>query len=89
MRVALVVAILVSFSGKFVHAVDLLVDVGNTKYLGTALPNDISQWLGIRYAAAPLGDRRFRAPVDPPVNDTVQVADKVCVFFLDAATPAT
>ena len=60
-----------------VQAVDPLVDLGNTRYLGTALPNGISQWLGMRYAAPPLGDLRFRAPVDPPVNDTIQVADQV------------
>ena len=54
-----------------------LVDLGYSRYLGTALPNGISQWLGIRYAAPPLGELRFRAPMDPPVNDTVQVADQV------------
>ena len=67
-------AILAGVGGQ---AVDPLVDVGNTKYLGTALPNGISQWLGIRYAAPPLGDLRFRAPVDPPVNDTIQAANAV------------
>ncbi|KAL5528651.1 hypothetical protein ACEPAF_7787 [Sanghuangporus sanghuang] len=67
--------VLVAFGVGLVHAVDPLVDVGNTRYLGTALPNGISQWLGIRYAAPPLGNLRFRAPVDPPANDTVQVAD--------------
>ncbi|EJD02747.1 triacylglycerol lipase [Fomitiporia mediterranea MF3/22] len=66
----------VSLGLDFVHAVDPLVDVGNTKYLGTALSSGITQWLGIRFAAPPLGDLRFRAPQDPPVNDTVQVADE-------------
>ena len=64
-------------AGVGVQAVDPLVDVGNTKYLGTTLPNGIKQWLGIRYAAPPLGDLRFRAPVDPPVNETIQVANAV------------
>ncbi|KAI0339789.1 triacylglycerol lipase [Trametopsis cervina] len=57
-------------------AVDPLVDVGNTKYLGTALPNGVSQWLGMRFAAPPLGNLRFRAPVSPPTNRTTQIADK-------------
>lgn len=58
-------------------AVEPLVDVGYTKYLGTALPNGISQWLGMRFAAPPIGTLRFRNPVDPPLNDTIQVADQV------------
>ena len=61
-------------------AVDPLVDLGYTKYEGTALPNGISQWLGIRFAAPPVGDLRFSAPADPPSNDTVQTADTVCQF---------
>ena len=60
-----------------ITAVDPLVDVSYTKYLGTALPNSISQWLGVRYAAAPVGNRCFRAPEDPPINSSVQVADTV------------
>jgi hypothetical protein len=57
----------------------LVVDLGYSKYQGTNLGNGVSQWLGIRYAAPPLGDLRFRAPRDPIVNHTLQVANKVCV----------
>ena len=60
-----------------VVAVDPLVDVGYTQYLGTTIPAGITQWLGIRYAAPPLGDLRFRAPADPVVNNTVQTANQV------------
>lgn len=60
-----------------VVAVDPLVNLGYTQYLGTEIPAGLTQWLGIRYAAPPLGDLRFRAPADPLVNDTVQVADQV------------
>ncbi|KXS94323.1 hypothetical protein AC579_3733 [Pseudocercospora musae] len=35
-------------------------------YYGTALPNGVSQWLGIRYAAPPTGARRFRR-AEPPL----------------------
>lgn len=85
-KLRIVLSILVSFGIgiKPVHAVDPLVDVGNTKYLGSALPNGITQWLGVRYAAPPLGDLRFRAPVDPPGNDTTQIADMVCIPFFAA-----
>ena len=61
----------------FVAAVNPLVDLGYTKYLGTAIPAGITQWLGIRYAAPPVGDLRFRAPADPPASDTTQVANQV------------
>lgn len=58
-------------------ALETLVDVSYTKYQGTALPNGITQWLGVRYAAPPLGGLRFAPPQDPVRNDTVQVADQV------------
>ena len=60
-----------------VLAVDPLVNLGYSQYLGTAIPAGITQWLGIRYAAPPLGELRFRAPADPLVNDTVQIANQV------------
>ncbi|KAF7375450.1 COesterase domain-containing protein [Mycena sanguinolenta] len=47
-----------------------IVDLGYAQYQGAVNPaNNITQFLGIRYAAAPLGDLRFRAP-QPPVNQT-------------------
>ena len=60
-------------------AVNPLVDLGYTKYLGTAIPAGITQWLGIRYAAPPVGDLRFRAPADPVVDNTTQIANQVCL----------
>ncbi|KAF7375448.1 COesterase domain-containing protein [Mycena sanguinolenta] len=45
-----------------------IVDLGYAQYQGAVNPaNNITHFLGIRYAAAPLGDLRFRAP-QPPVN---------------------
>jgi carboxylesterase type B len=62
---------------SLVGAVDPLVKLGYTSYQGMALGNGISQWLGLRYAAAPVGDLRFAAPQDPPKNSSVQIANKV------------
>lgn len=59
------------------QAVAPLVNVNYTSYLGSALPNGITQWVGMRYAAPPLGDLRFAAPADPIPNNTTQIANKV------------
>lgn len=61
-------------------SINTTVDLGYSKYLGTNNGNGITQWLGLRYAAAPLGDLRFRAPQNPAVNDTLQIANKVCIL---------
>ncbi|KAH8662840.1 Alpha/Beta hydrolase protein [Tricladium varicosporioides] len=63
-------------SVALVVAVDPIVDLSYSKYEGTALPNGVSQWLGIRYAAPPLGNLRFAAPTPVPYNSTIQKADK-------------
>ncbi|KAJ6477550.1 Alpha/Beta hydrolase protein [Mycena sanguinolenta] len=46
-----------------------IIDLGYAQYQGTVSAANISHFLGIRYAAAPLGDLRFRAP-QPPTNVT-------------------
>ncbi len=52
-----------------------IIDVGNARYQGSVnAATNISSYLGIRYAAAPIGDLRFRAPQNPPVLDGVQQA---------------
>ncbi|GJJ10746.1 hypothetical protein Clacol_004973 [Clathrus columnatus] len=50
------------------------VDLGYTIYEGTAQSNGQNQFLGIRYAAPPLGDLRFRAPQPPLTTTGVQPA---------------
>jgi len=60
-----------------VTAVEPLVSLKYASYRGVPLANGITQWLGIRYAAAPLGPLRFAAPQDPPLFDDIQPADKV------------
>ncbi|KAM7222352.1 Alpha/Beta hydrolase fold [Rhypophila decipiens] len=41
------------------------VDLNYTIYEGDALPSGINRFLGMRYAAPPLGNLRFRAPIEP------------------------
>ncbi|KAH6968815.1 Alpha/Beta hydrolase protein [Fusarium avenaceum] len=49
----------------FVDAVASIVDVSYSKYKGKDLGNGVTQWLGMRYAAPPLGELRFMPPQDP------------------------
>lgn len=58
-------------------AVKPLVDLGYSKYEGKELSNGVTQWLGVRYAAPPLGALRFSPPQDPIHNDTTQDASNV------------
>lgn len=62
--------------------VTLAVDLGYSQYQGASAANGVSQWFGIRYAAPPVGDFRFRAAADPLVNNTVQIADTVCLQLI-------
>jgi len=63
-----------------------VVDLGYSRYQGIDLQNGVNQWLGIRYAAAPIGDLRFTAPQDPTPNSTVQKAAEVCFASLACPT---
>jgi len=57
-------------------AVQPLVNLDYASYCGTALKNGVSQWLGIRYAAPPIGDLRFQAPQDPPKTNGAVEANR-------------
>ncbi|KAI4869892.1 alpha/beta-hydrolase [Hypoxylon rubiginosum] len=57
-------------------AVDPTVDLVCNKYAGIATPNGITQWLGLRFAAAPVGSLRFMPPEDPPCSSGTQAADQ-------------
>lgn len=54
-----------------------VVDLGYSSYEGSSFPNGVSQFLGMRYAAAPVGDLRFEAPQDPPFKREIQKANRV------------
>lgn len=59
-------------------AVDVTVNLNYSSYIGTAQAGTgVTQWLGLRYAAPPLGDLRFLPPQDPVVVTTPQVANQV------------
>ena len=51
------------------------VNLGYSVYEGTAQSNGQNQFLGVRFAAAPLGDFRFRKPQPPVATYGVQRAD--------------
>lgn len=59
-----------------VAAVSPIVDVDYAKYLGTARAAGVTDWLGIRYAAPPIGELRFAAPQDPLPEEGIQMADQ-------------
>ncbi|KAK2061522.1 carboxylesterase [Colletotrichum caudatum] len=59
-----------------VQAVDPFVDLGYTTLQGVAEPGGATRWLGVRYAAAPLGKLRFAAPEDPPSTTEMVDASK-------------
>lgn len=62
---------------------NLNVDLGYTQYKGFRTPDGIDKWFGMRYAAPPLGDLRFRAPRDPlPASkeDAFQVSQPPLLF---------
>ncbi|KAH7063174.1 Alpha/Beta hydrolase protein [Macrophomina phaseolina] len=58
-----------------VAAVDPLVRLSYASYHGTPLRSGITQWMGIPYAAPPVGDLRFAAPVDVVVENKEYQAD--------------
>lgn len=69
-------AVLTALSA-LVSARDVVVDLGYAPYRGEALSNGVAQWLGIRYAAPPVGSLRFAAPQDPEDEHEIQDATQV------------
>lgn len=75
-------SLVLTFFCLYVVAADTVVNLGYASYRGTALSNGISQWLGMRFAAPPVGKLRFAAPQDPPVMKGIQDATKVQLHLL-------
>ena len=57
-----------------VDASEAIVDLGYSVYKGTTLKNGQNQFLGIRFAAPPVGDLRFRKPQSPLPTKGIQAA---------------
>ncbi len=53
------------------------VDLGYTRYAGMQVNSDVLAFLGMRYAAPPVGEMRWRAPVEPPSINSTQDATTV------------
>lgn len=53
---------------------DPVVNLGYATYAGTTLSGGINRFLGMRYAAAPVGDLRWRAPAPAPTVTGTQQA---------------
>lgn len=58
-------------------AIDPLVQLDYASYHGRVLKSGVTQWLGIPYAAPPVGQLRFAAPRDVNVKNKEYQADSV------------
>jgi len=66
------------FLGLALGANTTVVDLGYAQYYGNEWPRTgVKEYLGIAYAAPPLGNLRWRAPVLPVTNRTPQNATVV------------
>ncbi|KAF2138987.1 uncharacterized protein K452DRAFT_360734 [Aplosporella prunicola CBS 121167] len=65
----LLVACLLSIFAEYAVAVGPLVELGYARYNGVELGNGVTQWLGLPYAAPPLGPLRFAAPADITIEN--------------------
>ncbi|RBR09412.1 uncharacterized protein FIESC28_09862 [Fusarium coffeatum] len=71
-----------------VSAVAPIVDLSYSKYMGKDLGNGVTQWLGMRYAAPPVGALRFMPPQDPPRSRKVKDASKFRLKCLGSGVSA-
>lgn len=65
------------------HNAQPVINLGYARYQGVRLEAGVDEFLGMRYASPPIGDLRFRAPQDPPANQTLQSATEVLFRLSD------
>lgn len=70
---SLAIAVLCLFLSP-AEAASLTVNTSCNTYTGIS-DDGVAQWLGIRYAAPPVGDLRFMPPQNPSCSDGVQLPD--------------
>lgn len=58
-----------------------IVNLGYSQYEGTTLSSKVNQYLGLRFAAPPVGNLRFRAPQDPVATTGIQEAKTVSTII--------
>ncbi|KAK7970488.1 Carboxylic ester hydrolase [Apiospora saccharicola] len=63
------------------------VNLGYAQYQGSHLPNEVNQFLGVRFAAPPTGDLRWKAPQEPAAHLGDQAADKFGKICLGISQP--
>ncbi|KAI0163682.1 carboxylesterase type B [Pestalotiopsis sp. NC0098] len=67
------------------HAQNLTIDLGYEKYTGVHNETtSLNTWKGVRYAAAPVGNLSFRAPVAPEKTGSTILADSMGPACLQA-----
>lgn len=63
---------------------DPRIELGYATYFGKSLHNGVDQFIGMRYAAAPIGDLRWRSPA-PPEEQGIQLAQEVSHYSRKSA----
>lgn len=74
---AMVLALVLIYLLSAVSVAQLTVNLDYASYKGVRLSGAVTQWLGMRYAAAPVGELRFVPPKNPPTVRGVRAANKV------------
>lgn len=73
-------------------AIPTTLDLGYSTIRGQSLDAGVNQYLGVRFAAPPLGSLRFRAPADPAKTKGIQDASEfgpICIGTGQSATDPT
>jgi hypothetical protein len=75
-------AILLALPFRVLCSQNITVNLGYSQYQGIAASDPlVLKWLGMRYAAPPVGDLRFRAPASPNATGGIQNANAVGLDF--------